>query len=329
MRPGSQGPVAATMAPADRLRPPGREPAQPRPRDARLAVLMGDRRRDVQSDYGHPAFGPPRRAAAKNPFEAAVPRLGDARDLVSAARSLLAPGGPDKSGNAPNPVFLALEARIGELLRGADDGTGDAACESCTSEYTAVAAMSTADEPITRRRMPLVRREDAEYINGGHAWGRTRIRFDFSSISCTAVCGGYRVSGTLKYTVDSRILNATKIPAVDTCTAADRSTPNRAKTDRHEAKHAKHYTLAANAVVTGNRTALDRLYDSQSACDMQLESFQIGVHAARQAEHVNQENHVNHRGERKRTAVCRTPTHPSVEEACGVGDVDCDGDDQW
>ena len=329
MRPGSQGAVAATMAPADRLRPPGREPAQPRPRDARLAVLMGDRRRDVQSDYGHPAFGPRRRAAAKKPFEAAVPRLGDARDLASAARSLLAPGGPDNSGSAPNPVFLALEARIGELLRGADDGTGDAACESCTSEYTAVAAMSTADEPITRRRMPLVRREDAEYIRGGHAWGSTRIRFDFSSISCTAVCGGYRVSGTLKYTDDSRILNAIKIPPVDTCTAADRSTPNRAKTDRHEAKHAKHSTLAANAVVTGNRTALDRLYDSQSACEMQLESFQIAVYAARQAEHVNQENHVNHRGERKRTAVCRTPTHPSVEEACGVGDVDCDGDDQW
>ena len=61
---------------------------------------------------------------------------------------------------------------------------------------------------------------------------------------------------------------------------------------------------------------------------MQLESFEDAVQAARNAEQVDQENHVNHRGERKRTAVCCTPTRPSVEEECGVGDVDCDGDDK-
>jgi len=66
------------------------------------------------------------------------------------------------------------------------------------------------------------------------------------------------------------------------------------------------------------RAKLDQLYESQAACDAELDSFRVAVRDAQAAEKTNQDNHLNHRRERKRTVVCYPPHSPAKEEECGI-----------
>ena len=107
--------VTAEPAPGGPTRV-GHEIPEPTSTDKRLAVLSGDYGRGSQPDYGVVALDRRLQAAARDPVEADVPRLGDARALLEVATPLFGYGAVYGFEEPSNPVlqpaeYLATESR--------------------------------------------------------------------------------------------------------------------------------------------------------------------------------------------------------------------------
>jgi hypothetical protein len=156
----------------------------------------------------------------------------------------------------------------------------------------------------------------------GENWGNTNIQYSDANLSCAQICrnGGpaYRIEGDFSLTTSS-ITIRTQVPANGTCSAVARTAANISHTEGHELTHAN----ALLGVINSWKSQIGTEYSGLAACQAALSSLKSIVAQAYTQEVSDQQNHVDHAGERRHAAVCPTANGSAAEVVCGLGGWNC------
>ena len=156
----------------------------------------------------------------------------------------------------------------------------------------------------------------------GENWGKTDIQYSDANLSCAQICrnGGpaYRIQGDFSLPTSS-ITIRTQVPANGTCSASARTGANITHTEGHELTHAN----ALLGVLNSWKSQIGTEYSTLAACQAALSSLKSIVSQGYTQEVTDQQNHVDHAGERRHAAVCPTANGPAAEVVCGLGGWNC------
>ena len=293
----------------------------------RLAVLLRDASGAAQPSYGPLTFAEETLAPmAADPLQAGVPGLAAARRLHRVAAGLLQRGfEPMYAFEKPsNPAFQAVELRTTNCCIPC---SAVALCGSCPGlagvESQNCYCTSLCYNPFPPRDSDIPAVEQMPFVSED-AFGVNRNPDDSDTLTCTSACGErYHLGGDIFPSSRWRILVATQIK-LPGCRSSGRTRFNIRTTTEHEQAHARYFLRHINNA----KRRVNVLYDTLSACLIEIAAIRLSVRAAIDREELRQLAHLDFRGVLRRYTTCENGI--TREYQCGRGPApNCPGGNRY